>query len=109
MFSVIPAWLKALPNFADGRLRSRITWLVAGWLGDGCLWPSGVGLIGVRGALGADTFLRWYRPFWPDGVSCLVLADADPAGNRWYSGSDSFTTKLAALCRRVAVVDCAPH
>jgi hypothetical protein len=94
---------------AEGQWDALTFALAAGWLGDGCEWPAGVGLIGIRGASGVDTFLQWYRRFWPHGTNCLVLADADPAGSRWYNGEDCFTAKLSALCRKVAVVDCAPH
>jgi hypothetical protein len=83
--------------------------LAARWLGEGCDWPKGIGLIGIRGASSVNVFLRYYRPFWPVGVNCLVVADADQAGRRWYSGTDSFATKLSAISRKVAVVDCAPH
>ncbi len=31
--------------------------LAAGWLGDGCLWPEGVCVVGIRGASGTNTFL----------------------------------------------------
>jgi hypothetical protein len=94
---------------AEGQWDALTFALAAGWLGEDCLWPNGVGLIGIRGATGVDTFLQWYRRFWPHEVNCLVLADADPAGSRWYNGHDSFTVKLSTLCRKVAVVDCAPH
>jgi hypothetical protein len=80
--------------------------LAAGWLGEGCRWPRGVGLIGVRGASGVNTFLQFYRPFWPRAVNCLVLADSDAAGRSWYDGEDCFAVKLTELCRRVAVVQC---
>jgi hypothetical protein len=83
--------------------------LAAGWLGDGCLWPQGVGLVGIRGASGCNAFLRHYRRFWPDGANCLLLADADKAGESWSQGNDCFAAKLAQLCARVAVVDCHPH
>jgi hypothetical protein len=94
---------------AEGQWDALTFALAAGWLGDDCEWPAGVGLIGIRGASGVDTFLRRYRRFWPHGANCLVLADADPAGSRWYNGEYSFAAKLAALCRKVAVVDCAPY
>jgi CHC2 zinc finger len=83
--------------------------LAAGWVGDGALWPSSVGLIGIRGASGVKTFLRWYDRFWPDRVRCLLLADADKAGGSWSEGSDCFAKQLAKRCTRVAVVDCHPH
>jgi hypothetical protein len=81
--------------------------LAAGWLGDGCVLPQGVGLIGIRGAGGTDVFLRYYRPFWPKNVNCLVIPDSDTAGKKWYTGPDSFVSKLKPLCRKVAVVHCA--
>jgi hypothetical protein len=83
--------------------------LAAGGLGEGCNWPHGVGVIGIRGAQGVNTFLKYYRRFWPSQANCLVLADNDSAGRGWYSGDDSFAAKLGKLCAKVAVVDCAPH
>lgn len=83
--------------------------LAAGWLGDDCLWPKGVGLIGIRGASGCNTFLTHYRRFWPDRANCLLLADADKAGESWSQGNDCFAAKLANLCAKVAVVHCYPH
>ncbi len=83
--------------------------LAAGWLGDGCEWPLGVGMIGVRGAEGHGKFLEYYRPYWPENVNCLVLADADAAGTKWTTGKNCFADQLAALCARVVVADCAPH
>jgi DNA primase (bacterial type) len=83
--------------------------LAAGWLGDGCLWPSGVGVIGIRGASGVGAFLKYYRPFWPASVNCLVLADADEAGRGWHNGEHSFAQQLAELGATVAVIDCAPR
>jgi hypothetical protein len=80
--------------------------LAAQWLGDACNWPHGVGVIGIRGASGVGTFLKHYRPFWPSGAKCLVLADADRAGEGWYTGEDCFAEKLTKLCRKVAVVRC---
>jgi hypothetical protein len=94
---------------AEGQWDALTFALAAGWLGDECLWPDGVGLIGIRGASGVDTFLQWYHRFWPRGANCLVLADADPAGSRWYSGDCSFVAKLSSLCRKVAAIDCAPY
>lgn len=83
--------------------------LAAGWLGDGCLWPEGVGLIGIRGASGVNPFLRWYERFWPERAHCLLLADADKAGSSWSEGEHCFAQQLAKRCAKVAVVDCHPH
>jgi hypothetical protein len=83
--------------------------LAAGWIGDGCLWPRGVGLIGIRGASGVTPFLRWYERFWPEHANCLLLADADKAGGSWSEGERCFARQLAWRCARVAVVDCYPH
>lgn len=83
--------------------------LAAGWLGDGCLWPAGVGLIGIRGASGVNPFLRWYEHFWPERVHCLLLADADKAGGSWSDGDNCFAKQLAKRCAKVAVVDCHPY
>lgn len=83
--------------------------LAAGWLGDCCLWPKGVGVIGIRGANGIKPFLQYYGRFWPRNVNCLVFADADGPGSNWYIGDHSFAAELATLCRKVAVVNCTPH
>lgn len=80
--------------------------LAAGWLGDGCMWPVGVGLIGMRGVSSVGAFLKHYRPFWPAAVNCLVLADADEIGSVWYKGDHSFAQQLAELGANVSVVDC---
>lgn len=83
--------------------------LAAGWLGEGCLWPAGIGMIGVRGASGVNPFLRWYDRFWPAQARCLLLADADKAGGSWSEGENCFAQQLAKRCVRVSVVDCHPH
>ncbi len=81
----------------------------AGWLGDGCLWPHGVGVIGIRGASGVNPFLRYYERFWPERVNCLLLADADKAGGSWSNGDNCFAKELSKRSAKVAVVDCHPH
>ncbi len=81
----------------------------AGWLGDNCLWPANVGVIGVRGASGVNPFLRWYDRFWPERARCLLMVDADPPGSAWYEGKDSFADRLSERCQKVEVVDCASH
>ncbi len=58
---------------------------------------------------GVNTFLKYYQKFWPAGVNCLVLADADAAGRSWWDGDNCFATKLTTLCRKVVVVQCAPY
>jgi len=83
--------------------------LAAGWLGDGCLWPEGVCVVGIRGASGTDTFLHHYRPLWPKGANCLLLPDADRAGGKWFEDGESFADRLARLCRRVAVIRCGEY
>ena len=80
----------------------------AGWIGDDCLWPKGVGLIGIRGWGGWNTFLTYYRRYWPEAADCLLLADNDPNGKKWHTGNDCFAVQLSKLCRKVAVVDCEP-
>ena len=82
--------------------------LAAGWLGEGALWPAGVGLIGIRGLGAWKTFLRYYERFWPESANSLLIPDADDKGKQWYTGTECFATKLSKLCRKVAVVDCAP-
>jgi hypothetical protein len=54
--------------------------LAAGWLGDECALPEGVGLIGIRGNEGVEPFLQYYRPYWPKDVDCLVIPDGDTPG-----------------------------
>jgi hypothetical protein len=81
----------------------------AGWLGEGCRWPDGVCLIGIRGASGVSSFLHHYGRFWPGGANCLLLPDGDASGGKWFEGAESFADQLAARCRKVAVVRCAPH
>jgi hypothetical protein len=81
--------------------------LAAGWLGDGCVLPQGVGLIGVRGVDTSDVFLRYYKPFWPRQADCLVIADNDKTGKKWYTGPNNFCSKLKPLCRKISVVHCA--
>ncbi len=83
--------------------------LAAGWLGNGCGWPPGVGMIGIRGANGTGAFLKHYRQYWPENVTCLVLADFDKAGSGWTAGARCFATELGAISTKVVVVDCAPH
>lgn len=83
--------------------------LAAGWLGEGALWPSGVGLIGIRGVDGYRSFLERYEPFWPERACCLLLADADKQGGSWSEGEHCFAKKLAKRCVKVAVVDCHPQ
>lgn len=83
--------------------------LAAGWLGEGCLWPAKVGLIGIRGAHGWKAFLECYERFWPERANCLLIPDADDAGKKWYGSGDCFATRLSKFCRKVAVVDCGPH
>lgn len=83
--------------------------LAAGWLGDGCLWPANVGVIGIRGASGVNPFLRWYERFWPEAANCLLLPDRDGAGSKWFEGRDSFADRLEQLCPKVAVVRCREH
>ncbi|MEO5717424.1 MAG: hypothetical protein ABIR29_02505 [Chthoniobacterales bacterium] len=83
--------------------------LAAGWLGEACLWPAKVGLIGIRGANGWKTFLEYYGRFWPERANCILIPDADDAGKKWYGSDDCFATRLSKLCRKVAVVDCGPH
>jgi hypothetical protein len=56
-----------------------------------------------------NSFLRWYERYWPDRVQCLLLADADKAGESWSQGPGCFASKLASLGASVAVVDCHPH
>jgi hypothetical protein len=80
--------------------------LAADWLGEGCNWPRGVAVVGVRGVTGVTPFLNYYRRFWPTGANCLVLADADRAGETWYKGDDCFAAQLTKVCNRVAVVRC---
>ena len=82
---------------------------VAGWLGEGCKWPEGVCVIGIRGVSGINTFLRHYEQFWPRNLNCLLLPDTDGAGSKWFDNRDSFSDRLAKLCRKVAVVGCGRH
>lgn len=83
--------------------------LAAGWLGQGCLWPENVGLIGMRGASGTNAFLQYYDRFWPERPRCLLLADSDKAGSSWSEGEHSFAKQLAKRCEKIAVVDCYPY
>lgn len=81
----------------------------AGWLGEGCQWPEGVCVIGIRGDASSHLFLRYYERFWPGAANCLLLPDGDPSGDKWFAGADSFAKRLAVRCRKVAVVKCSPH
>jgi hypothetical protein len=83
--------------------------LAAGWLGEGRSWPEGACVVGIRGASGDNTFLQYYRPFWPANINCLLLPDSDGTGGRWFDGRHSFADRLAQLCRKVAVVRCGEH
>ena len=74
--------------------------LAAGWLGDGCLWPQGVGLVDVRGANGADCFLKHYQRCWQERVQCLLLADADNGGEPYSQGAACLTDRLNRLGAR---------
>jgi len=79
----------------------------AGWLGEGCRWPDGACVIGLRGDASSTAFLDAYRPFWPREAGCLLLPDGDASGSRWHEGADCFADRLANICRKVAVVRCA--
>jgi CHC2 zinc finger len=83
--------------------------LAAEWLGPDCLWPRGVGVIGIRGANGINPFLQYYRKFWPVNINCLLLPDGDGPGGKWFDGTDTFADRLSDLCRKVAVVKCGPE
>ena len=96
----------ALLVITEGQWDALTFALAAEWLGDGCLWPKGVGLIGIRGVSGINPFLQHYRKFWPVNVNCLLLPDGDGPGDRWFEGTDTFADRLAELCRKVAVVRC---
>lgn len=78
----------------------------AGWLGEQCLWPKGVGVIGIRGAENTGAFLECYRSYWPHNANCLVLPDNDSKGEKWYMGERTFVSELSKLCHKVAVVKC---
>jgi hypothetical protein len=78
----------------------------AGWLGDGCEWPDGVCVLGLRGDASSDTFLDAYRRFWPRRADCILLPDDDASGSKWHECKDSFAVRLARVCRKVAVIAC---
>ncbi|MBA3351275.1 MAG: hypothetical protein H0U23_02405 [Blastocatellia bacterium] len=91
----------------EGQWDSLTFAFAAGWLGDGCLWPRGVGVIGIRGTTGTGVFLRHYRRFWPSNADCLLMPDGDDPGDQWHDGrKDCFANQLGTLYRRVAVVAC---
>ena len=81
----------------------------AGWLGDGCQWPDGVCVIGMRGDSSSNIFLHHYGRFWPKAANCLLIPDGDASGARWLEAADSFASRLSARCRKVAVVRCGRH
>lgn len=81
----------------------------AGWLGEGCVWPAGVAVIGIRGATGYNTFLRHYLPYWPANANCLLLPDADAAGQKWHAGDRCFAQRLRQVCQKLSVVTFEPH
>jgi hypothetical protein len=81
----------------------------AGWLGEGCQWPAGVCVIGIRGDASSNVFLRYYARFWPTDADCLILPDMDLSGMKWFLGPDSFEKRLSARCRRVAAEAFSPH
>jgi hypothetical protein len=90
----------------EGQFDALTFALAAGWLGEGCNWPQGVGVLGLRGVDSVNTFLSYYRQFWPVGASCLVLPDNDGPGRRWHTGADCFVQKLQKLCAHVAAARC---
>ena len=94
---------------AEGQWDALTFALAAGWLGEGCTWPRGVCVLGIRGASGTRAFLDAYAQFWPPRADCLLLPDGDGAGGRWFQGDDSFAKQLSLLCNKVAVVDCGAH
>jgi hypothetical protein len=81
----------------------------AGWLGEGCQWPEGACVIGIRGDSSTNVFLRYYARFWPASANCLLLPDADLSGGKWVQAPDSFAKRLSARCRKVAVVTFGSH
>jgi hypothetical protein len=115
----IPSLPFFVGDFSDARLLVILEgiWdaftfgLAARWIGPEpeCLWPKGAGLIAIRGVEGYRPFLKHYRPYWPTDVNCLVIADSDGAGSKWHTGADCFAEQLKKLCRKVCVVNCAPH
>ena len=90
----------------EGQFDALTFALAAGWLGEGCKWPEGVCVIGIRGASGINAFLQPYAQFWPANANCLLLPDGDKPGEQWFEGPNSFADRLAKLCRKVAVVKC---
>jgi len=110
-FIIGGGWLDAarLLIITEGQWDALTFSLAAGWLGEGCSWPQGVCVIGIRGASGVNSFLKYYGRFWPENVNCLLLPDNDGTGGKWFEGRDSFADRLAQLCRRVAVIRCGEH
>jgi hypothetical protein len=66
--------------------------------------------MGIRGgSSGTNPFMRTYGRFWPAGANCLMFADGDNTGQKWFEGAESFAERLVQLCRKVAVVRCGAH
>lgn len=82
------------------------SWLVAAGLNAGEV-PSGLAVVGIRGAQGVRPFLEHYADVWPEAARFLLLPDADEAGRTWFEdreGRASFLSKLKPLCGRVVAV-----
>ncbi len=94
---------------AEGQWDALTFALAADWVGDGCMWPPDVCVIGVRGASGINSFLQTYDRFWPKAANCLLLPDTDGPGSKWFDNEDSFADRLVERCRKVAVVGCRGH
>ncbi len=94
---------------AEGQWDALTVGLAMDWLGEGCIWPSNVCVIGIRGASGTTTFLEYYSPYISCTSKCLLLPDADRAGAPWWTGDRSFAEQLHRSCSDVVVSRCSRH
>jgi hypothetical protein len=57
--------------------------IAEGWIEDGA-WPTGVCVVGIRGASGGTrALLQHWLPFWPRDALALLICDNDAAGLKW--------------------------